>query len=102
MFDQIFQLHKLGKSLGLNKRDINNTLIFNNSRHPTLYKTLATIVIVFIGFLLIFFIILLGFEATKHTYTPGTYYSTVKIRDFKGKRKRSRMKFLTKLLTFIN
>ena len=75
----IIQLFKIGKELGLNKKEINKILIFDNRKHIILYKSLLIISFIFFGVI----IIILGIEASRNTYAAGTYYSTVRIKDFK-------------------
>jgi len=79
MKDKI-QLFKIGKELGLSKKEINKVLIFGNSKHTLLYKSLLIISFIFFGII----IIILGIEASRNTYAAGTFYSTVKEKDFKG------------------
>ena len=82
MIKDIIQLFKIGKELGLNKKEINKVLIFDNSKHIFLYESLMIIIFIFFGVI----IIILGIEASRNTYAAGTYYSTVRIKDF-NKRK---------------
>ena len=78
MMKDIIQLFKIGKELGLSKKEINKVLIFDNSKYTLLYKSLLIISFIFFGTI----IIILGIEASRNTYAAGTYYSTVKIKDF--------------------
>jgi len=78
----IIQLFKIGKELGLSKKDINKVLIFDNSKHTLLYKSLLIISFIFFGIILI----ILGIEASRNTYAAGTFYSTVRIKDFNEKK----------------
>jgi len=82
MMKDIIQLFKIGKELGLNKKEINKVLIFDNSKHTLLYKSLLIISFIFFGII----IIILGIEASRNTYAAGSYYSTIKIKDFKEKK----------------
>lgn len=82
MFKQIFQLYKIGKELGLNKKEINNLLIFDNTKHPTLYLVLLIIAIVATGIIAI----ILSIVISRNVYPQGALYSTVKRKDFKRKR----------------
>ncbi len=82
MFKQIFQLYKIGKELGLNKKEINNLLIFDNTKHPTLYLVLLIVAIVGTGIIAI----ILSIVISRNVYPQGTLYSTVKRKDFKRKR----------------
>ena len=78
----IIQLFKIGKELGLTKKEINRVLLFGNSKHTFLYISLLVISFIFFGII----IIILGIEASKNTYAAGTFYSTVKIEDFDKKK----------------
>jgi len=82
MMKDLIQLFKIGKELGLSKKEINKVLIFDNSKHILLYKSLLIISFIFFGII----IIILGIEASRNTYGAGTFYSTVKEKDFKGKK----------------
>ena len=81
MMKDIIQLFKIGKELGLSKKEINKVLIFDNSKHTLLYISLLIISFIFFGII----IIILGIEASRNTYAAGTFYSTVKIKDFNEK-----------------
>jgi len=82
MIKDTIQLFKIGKELGLNKKEINRVLLFGNSKHTLLYKSLLIISFIFLGII----IIILGIEASRNTYAAGTFYSTVKIKDYKTKK----------------
>ncbi|GAG82304.1 unnamed protein product [marine sediment metagenome] len=82
MLEDFFQLVKIGKELGLSKKEINKVFLFDNSRYPLLYKILLIISFIFFGII----IIILGIEASRNTYAAGTFYSTVKIKDYKTKK----------------
>jgi len=82
MLGNFFQLYKIGKELGLSKKEINRVFLFDDSRYPLFYKILMIIVFIFLGIL----IVILGIEASRHIYPAGTLYSTVKIKDFKAKK----------------
>jgi len=83
MFEGFFQLHQIGKELGLNKKEIKKTLLFGNSKYSILYTTLLIVSIVVFGILMI----ILGIQEYKNTYPSGSYYSTVKKKDFKRRRR---------------
>ena len=82
MLGNFFQLYKIGKELGLSKKEINRVFLFDDSRNPLFLKILMIIVFIFFGIM----IIILGIEASRHIYPAGTLYSTVKIKDFKSKK----------------
>ncbi len=82
MIRDIIQLFKIGKELGLSKKEINKVLIFDNSKHTLLFISLLVLSFIFFGIIII---ILLEIEASRNTYGAGSYYSTVMEKDFKGK-----------------
>jgi len=82
MLGNFFQLYKIGKELGLSKKEINRIFLFDDNRNPLFFKILMIIISVFLGI----FVIILGIEASRHIYPAGTLYSTVKIKDFKAKK----------------
>ena len=78
MIKDFFQIYKIGKELGLNKKEIKSIFLFNNTKHSLLYTVLIIISIVTFGIL----IILLGIQISRNLYPSGTLYSTVKEKDF--------------------
>ena len=82
MLENLFQLVKIGKELGLSKKDINRVLLFNNTKNPLLYIILTIIVFVVLGAV----IIIVAITASRDIYPAGSLYSTVKIKDFKAKK----------------
>jgi len=82
MLENFFKLNKIGKELGLSKKEINSVFLFDDSKYPFLFKILMIIIFIFFGV----FIIILVIEASRHIYPAGTLYSTVKIKDFKAKK----------------
>lgn len=84
MFKDIIQFYKIGKKLGLSRKEINKIFIFNNTEHRTLYTILSIIGIILFGAV----IIILGIFIARNVYPEGTLYSTVKEKDFKYKTKK--------------
>jgi len=85
MLKGFFQLYKIGKELGLSKKEINKIFLFDNRKDPLLLKILLVIFI--FSFLGIFVLIILN-TFSEYIYPTGALYSTVKIEDFKAKNKR--------------
>ena len=83
MLEKIFQLYKIGKRLGLSKKEINRIFLFDDCRYPLFLKILMIIISIILGI----FIIIIGIEASSHIYPAGTLYSTVKLKDFDKKNK---------------
>ena len=82
MMKDLIQLFKIGKELGLSKKEINRVFLFDDSRYPLFFKILMIFISIFLGI----FIIIIGLEASKHIYPAGALYSTVKIKDFDKKK----------------
>lgn len=85
VFKNIFQLYKIGKELGLSRKEINSTLLFKN-RYPLI---LALMLIVFLTVFAILFwnvAILLYAKSTEPVYPRGTLYSSISLKDFKDKK----------------
>ena len=85
MLEKFFQLNKIGKELGLSKKEINKVLLFGNSRYSILYIFLIIATFIAVG-IVIMILGILGIQASRDVYPAGTLYSTVKIKDFKGKK----------------
>ncbi|MFX0038030.1 MAG: hypothetical protein ACFFCY_09525 [Promethearchaeota archaeon] len=81
MFKEITQFYTIGKELGLNRSEINRTLIFSSNR-SLLFKLLLIFILVLITVIVVVVVIV----ASRSIYPSGTLYSTVKINDFKQKK----------------
>ncbi|MFX1279195.1 MAG: hypothetical protein ACFFA3_07240 [Promethearchaeota archaeon] len=79
MFKDLFQIYKIGKDLGLSKKEVKSLSLFGNSKHPVLYIILMIVSIV-ATVILIFF---LGILAFRRIYPSGALYSSVNEKDFK-------------------
>lgn len=82
MLGSLFQLVKIGKELGLSRKEIGKILIFNNTKNPVLYTILLVIAIVSTGIFIIFIVIVVS----RNIYPAGALYSTVKTKDFKAQK----------------
>jgi len=88
---QFYKIYKIGKDMGLNKKNIDQILI-SERKSSILYSSLLILVLVIalVGFF--FFInVIFGFwvssgSTSDSNYPSGTLYSTVKTRDFKNKK----------------
>ena len=81
----IFQIYKIGKELGLSRKEINSTLLFKD-RYPLI---LALMLIVFISVFAIFFwnaAIVLFAKSTEPVYPRGAAYSSISIKDFRDQK----------------
>ena len=85
MFKEIFQLYKIGKELGLSRKEINSTLFFKN-RYPLIF---ALMMIIILSVFAIFFwnaALVLYAKSTEPVYPRGTLYSSISLKDFKDKK----------------
>jgi len=78
----IIQLFKIGKELGLSKKEIKKVLFYDNSEKNFLLLIIKIIILSIVGY----FIVLIIDSAIHNTYPSGTKYSTVKIKDFDKKK----------------
>jgi len=89
MKGELIQLYKIGRELGLVKKEINKVFSYNNFKDRNLGGIILIIILIFIGFL-----VLVTFSAvpnspyipSNNTYQTGTLYSTVRIKDFNEKK----------------
>jgi hypothetical protein len=78
----LIQLHKIGKELGLSKKEINNVLFYDSTKNRVVLLIISIIIFSIVGYFIALFI-----ESTiSNTYPSGTKYSTVKIKDFDKKK----------------
>ena len=77
----LFQLHKIGKELGLSKKEINKVLFYDNVKNKVILLIISIIIFSIVGYL----VALLIESTISNTYPSGTKYSTVKIKDFDKK-----------------
>ncbi|MFW9866607.1 MAG: hypothetical protein ACFFEN_10970 [Candidatus Thorarchaeota archaeon] len=83
MFKDLLNYYKIGKQIGLSRKEINKIFIFDNTNHPTLYLVLMIVGIILFGVAMVF----LGVFIMQRTYlSSGALYSTVKEKDFKQKK----------------
>ena len=78
----LIQLYKIGKDLGLTKKEVKETLFFDSTKNKIIFLILLIIVFSIAGY----FIVLIVESAISNTYPSGTKYSTVKIKDFDKKK----------------
>ncbi len=82
MMKDLIQLHKIGKELGLSKKEVNKVLFYDNSKNSVLLLIILIIIFSIVGYIIGLFIE----SAISNTYPSGTKYSTVKIKDFDKKK----------------
>ena len=78
----LIQLYKIGKELGLSKKEINKVLFYDNAKNRVIFLIIYIIFFSIVGY----FIVLIIETAINNTYPSGTKYSTVKIKDFDKKK----------------
>ena len=82
MMKDLIQLQKIGKELGLSKKEINKVLFCDNTKNKVILLIILIIIFSIMGYFLGLFI-----ESTiNNTYPSGTKYSTEKIKDFDKKK----------------
>ncbi|MHA1240144.1 MAG: hypothetical protein ACTSQU_05055 [Promethearchaeota archaeon] len=82
MMKDLIQLYKIGKELGLSKKEINNVLFYDSTKNRVVLLIISIIIFSIVGYFIVLFI-----ESTiSNTYPTGTKYSTVKIKDFDKKK----------------
>jgi len=93
MIDYIIKIYKIGKELGLTKREISSLFFFKNPRRGILtillYMLLIIITITFLSVIIMFSSI----QIERDTYPTGARYSTVKIKDFRLKGDKTEIKW---------
>lgn len=82
MIDDIINLYKIGKDLGLTKKEINKILFFEKRKHLILFLVFVLLIITSLAIS----IIILKIEIGRNTYPSGTKYSTITIKDFQRSR----------------
>ena len=82
MMKDVIQLFKIGKELGLSKKEIKKVLFYDNSKNKIILLIIKIIILSIVGY----FIALIIESAIHNTYPSGTKYSTVKIKDFEKKK----------------
>ena len=82
MMKDLIQLQKIGKELGLTKKEINKVLFYDKDKNKVILLIIAIIFFSIVGY----FIVLIIESAIHNTYPSGTKYSTVKIKDFDKKK----------------
>jgi len=84
MIKDLFEFYKIGKELGLTKKEISNVLF---SRNKVAIIIFYLIILIFIAFWAIS-ILILHVNITRNTYPAGAEYSSVKMKDFQKRRSR--------------
>lgn len=85
MLGNIIKMYRIGKELGLTRREIKKILLFDNSKHPIFYNLLIIIALVLLLIFSIYSIRTILAYVFRNTYARGTMYSTINIKDFQNR-----------------
>jgi len=85
MIVDILKFSKVGKELGLTKKEINQIMIFDNRKDPFLWRFLLFVVMLLIMIGWFSSLLFITQKINDNVYPSGTLYSTVKLKDFKKK-----------------
>ena len=89
---ELFQLYKIGRELGLNKKEIDKVFFYDNFKDKHFGVIILILILTFVGSFIIVSIIVSSLSVPPYvpknnTYAAGTFYSTVRIKDFDKKNK---------------
>jgi hypothetical protein len=83
---ELFQLYKIGRELGLKKKEIDKIFLYDNFKDRDFGGFILIIILMFIFILVIVSCLSVPpYVPKNNTYQTGTLYSTVKIKDFNEK-----------------
>jgi hypothetical protein len=85
MIQDIIEVYRIGKELGLSKKEISSLFFFENSKHRTMSTVLFIFLVVLTLTTLAVLILFAYIQIERNTYPTGTKYSTVRIKDFRLK-----------------
>ncbi|MFX0038852.1 MAG: hypothetical protein ACFFCY_17035 [Promethearchaeota archaeon] len=80
----IFQIYKIGKELGLSRKEITTNFVFRD-RYPLFLAIMLVIILAVFAVLFWNIAIMLYANRPDSIYPSGTLYSTVRLKDFKDK-----------------
>lgn len=79
------QLYKIGKGLGLTRKEINSVLFLEKRNHLMLSLMLIIVLAIFM-FLFWNVALSLYIKSTESLYPAGTLYSSISLKDFKDRK----------------
>lgn len=85
VFKDIFQLYKIGKELGLSRKEINSVLLFKN-RYPLVLALMLIVILSVVAILFWNVALILYAKSTEPVYPRGTLYSSISLKDFRDKK----------------
>jgi len=105
LFDEIFKFYEIGKSIGLQKKEINNMLSRDSKYYRNICILLLSILIILLFVLISLISLVTYINGIDPTYPSNSFYSTVKIKDFSKKpvyndKKYQILNYLLKILNY--
>ncbi|MBA7553537.1 hypothetical protein ES705_46130 [subsurface metagenome] len=85
MFDEIIQFYQIGRSLGINKNEINRVFLSYSGRYKIMKLFCYAIIIIAFFCIFIFSLFMIISNPAEPTYPSNSFYSSVKVKDFKNK-----------------
>jgi len=92
MKGKLIHIYKIGRELGLAKKEINQVFSYNSFKDNDVRwgGIMLIIILIFMGFLMILGILFVPSNSpnipSNNTYPTGIFYSTVRIKDFKERK----------------
>ena len=87
VFNEILKIYKIGKELGLSRKEISTSLFFRN-RYPLILSLILLIILTVFAILFWNIAVILYANTPEGVYPRGTLYSTVNLKDFRIKIKK--------------
>jgi len=91
MFDGIIQFYQIGRSLGIHKNEINRVFLSYSGRYKKMKLFCLAIIIIAFFCIFIFSLFMIINNPADSTYPSNSYYSSVKVKDFKNKSRFSKL-----------
>ncbi len=85
IFKDIFQLYKIGKELGLSRKEINSILLFKN-RYPLVLALMLIVILSVFAILFWNIALILYVKSTEPVYPRGALYSSISLKDFRDEK----------------
>lgn len=79
------QIYKIGKGLGLTRKEI-NSILFSEKRYPLVLSIMLIIILTVFAFLFWNVALALYIKSTESLYPTGTKYSSISLKDFKNRK----------------
>ncbi|MFX1569206.1 MAG: hypothetical protein ACFFCV_12650 [Promethearchaeota archaeon] len=85
VFNEILKIYKIGKELGLSRKEINASMFFRN-RYPLILSLMLLIILTIFAILFWNIAIITYAKSMEPVYPRGTLYSSVNLKEFKIKK----------------